>query len=394
MTSHRVPGLWLISLAAFCSMASMRVCDPMLVALSNEFGTTVGQASAVVSAFAVAYGCLQLFYGPLGERIGKLRVINLAVLACAVFSALTAVAADFDLLVLSRTLMGASAAGIIPLSMAWLGDQVSYERRQETLAKLMSATVTGMMAGQWFGGWAAQSLGWRSAFVVLSVLFTLSCVLLYVRLATQRRAAPWQTEGSYWQQALSGLALLRVARVRWVLTVTALEGALAFGTLAFVPSQLESHFGLSATMAGGLMALYGVGGLLYSQMARRWLGWFCERGLARLGSSLMAAGLLLLAWTHALLLAALGCLLVGLGFYMLHNTLQTQATQMAPQARGNAVTLFACMLFFGQSAGVLLSAMTVDRGGLDWTYTVAALGMLLLGRNVASRVNALRTPPA
>ena len=366
----------------------------MLVALSNEFDTTVGQASAVVSAFAVAYGCLQLFYGPLGERIGKLRVINLATLACAGFSAVTAVAADFDLLVLSRVLMGASAAGIIPLSMAWLGDQVSYERRQETLAKLMSATVTGMMAGQWFGGWAAQSLGWRSAFVVLSVLFTLSCVLLYVRLAPQRRAVPWQTEGSYWQQALSGLALLRMPRVRWVLTVTALEGALAFGTLAFVPSQLESHFGLSATIAGGLMALYGVGGLLYSQMARRWLGWFGERGLATLGSVLMAAGLLLLAWTHALVLAAFGCLLVGLGFYMLHNTLQTQATQMAPQARGNAVTLFACMLFFGQSAGVLLSAMTVDQGGLDWTYTVAALGMVLLGRNVASRVNALRTPPA
>jgi len=393
MTSQRVPGLWLISLAAFCSMASMRVCDPMLVVLSKEFDISVGQASAVVSAFAVAYGCLQLFYGPLGERIGKLRVINLAVLSCAGFSALTAVAADFDFLVVSRVLMGASAAGIIPLSMAWLGDQVSYERRQETLAKLMSATVTGMMAGQWFGGWAAQSLGWRSAFVVLSVLFALSGVLLYVRLAPQRRAAAWQTEGAYWQQAVSGLALLRVARVRWVLAVTALEGALAFGTLAFVPSQLESHFGLSATMAGGLMALYGVGGLLYSQMARRWLDWFGERGLATLGSTLMAVGLLLLAWTHALVLAALGCLLVGLGFYMLHNTLQTQATQMAPHARGNAVTLFACMLFFGQSAGVLLSALTVDRDGLDWTYTVAALGMLLLGRHVAGRVNALRTPP-
>jgi len=393
MSSHRVPGLWLISLAAFCSMASMRVCDPMLVALSNEFGTSVGQASRVVSAFAVAYGCLQLFYGPLGDRIGKLRVINLAVLACAVFSGLTALAADFDLLVLCRALMGASAAGIIPLCMAWLGDQVSYERRQETLARLMSATVTGMMAGQWFGGWAAQTLGWRSAFAMLSGLFGLSCVLLYVRLAPQRRAVPRQTEGSYWQQALSGLGLLRIARVRWVLAITALEGALAFGTLAFVPSQLERHFGLSATLAGGLMALYGIGGLLYSQMARRWLGWFGERGLARLGSLLVAAGLLLLAWSHALLLAALGCLLAGLGFYMLHNTLQTQATQMAPHARGSAVTLFACMLFFGQSTGVLVAALTVDRGGLDWTYTVAALGMVLLGRNVASRVNALRTPP-
>ena len=388
MSSSRPSGLWLISLAAFCSMASMRVCDPMLVELSSQFGVSVGEASAVISAFAVAYGCLQLFYGPLGDRVGKLRVINAAVLACAVFSAATALASDFSWLVLARVAMGASAAGIIPLSMAWLGDQVSYERRQETLAQLMSATVTGMMAGQWFGGWAAQALGWRVAFAVLSALFAVACLLLWVRLALQRRAVPVQTEGSYWQAALGGLALLKVPRVRWVVSVTALEGAMAFGTLAFVPSQLVQHFGVSASVAGALMALYGIGGLAYSQMARRWLGWFGERGLARLGSALVAAGLLLLAWTAHVAFAALGCLSAGLGFYMLHNTLQTQATQMAPEARGSAVTLFACMLFFGQSAGVLVAAQTVDHGGLDWAYTVSALGMLLLGAVVARRVRA------
>ncbi len=388
MSNSRPQGLWLISLAAFSSMASMRVCDPMLVALSTEFQVSVGDASRVVSAFAVAYGCMQLFYGPLGDRIGKLRVINAAVLACALFSAVTAMASDLELLVLSRALMGASAAGIIPLSMAWLGDQVSYERRQETLARLMSATVTGMMAGQWFGGWAAESIGWRGAFAVLACMFATACTLLFVRMGPVRRATPIQTEGSYWRQALSGLGLLRVPRVRWVLTVTAIEGALAFGTLAFVPSQLVQHFGVSASVAGALMALYGIGGLAYSQMARRWLGWFGERGLARLGSALVAAGLLLLAWTAHVAFAALGCLSAGLGFYMLHNTLQTQATQMAPEARGSAVTLFACMLFFGQSAGVLVAAQTVDHGGLDWAYTVSALGMLLLGAVVARRVRA------
>ncbi len=388
MSAHRVPGLWLISLAAFTSMASMRVCDPMLVALASEFQVSVGEASKVVSGFALAYGTLQLFYGPLGDRIGKLRVINVAVLACAVFSAFTALATDLHWLVLARAAMGASAAGIIPLSMAWLGDQVSYERRQETLARLMSATVTGMMAGQWFGGWAAESLGWRSAFAVLSLLFATACGLLFFRTATQRRAVPIQTEGSYWQQALASLGLLRDARVRWVLTVTALEGAMAFGTLAFVPSQVEQHFHLSAAVAGGMMALYGIGGLVYSQMARRWLGWFGERGLARLGSSLVAAGLLLLAWGMHPLLAALGCLAAGLGFYMLHNTLQTQATQMAPHARGSAVTLFACLLFVGQSTGVLLVAQTVDHGGLEWAYTVSALGMVALGAVIARRVKA------
>ncbi len=388
MSTTLPPGLWLISLAAFSSMASMRVCDPMLVALSGEFQVSVGEASRVVSAFAVAYGCMQLFYGPLGDRMGKLRVINAAVLACACFSAITALAADFELLVLARALMGASAAGIIPLSMAWLGDQVGYERRQETLAKLMSATVTGMMAGQWFGGWAAESLGWRAAFMVLSGMFAAAAALLYVQMGPARRATPMHTEGSYWRQALSGLGLLRVRRVRWVLAVTCIEGALAFGTLAFVPSQLVQHFGVSAAVAGALMALYGIGGLAYSQMARRWLGWFGERGLARLGSALVAAGLLLLAWTEHVAWAATGCLGAGLGFYMLHNTLQTQATQMAPEARGSAVTLFACMLFFGQSAGVLVAAQTVDRGGLDWAYTVSALGMLVLGAVVARRVQA------
>ncbi len=386
MTSHRPTGLWLIGLAAFSSMASMRVCDPMLVALSHEFSVSVGEASRVVSAFAVAYGCLQLFYGPLGDRVGKLHVINAALLACCLFSALTAMATDLHWLVLARTFMGASAAGIIPLCMAWVGDQVSYERRQETLAQLMSATVTGMMAGQWFGGWAAESLGWRVAFALLSGLFGLACVLLWVRLAPQRRAVPVVREGSYWQQALSGLGLLRTPHVRWVLAVTALEGALAFGTMAFVPSQLVQHFGLSASVAGGLMALYGVGGLVYSQLARRWLGWFGERGLAQLGSLLVGAGLLMLAWTQLAVLAALGCFITGLGFYMLHNTLQTQATQMAPKARGSAVTLFACMLFFGQSSGVLLTAQTVDLGGLDWAYTSAAVGMVALGQVIARRL--------
>ncbi len=264
MSTTPPPGLWLISLAAFSSMAAMRVCDPMLVALSTEFQVSVGEASRVVSAFALAYGCMQLFYGPLGDRIGKLRVVNAAVLACACFSAVTALAGDFELLVLARALMGASAAGIIPLSMAWLGDQVSYERRQETLARLMSATVTGMMAGQWFGGWAAESMGWRVAFVVLACMFATASALLFVRMAPQRRAAPIATQDSYWQQALSGLGLLRMPRVRWVLTVTCIEGALAFGTLAFVPSQLVQHFGVSAAMAGALMALYGIGGLAYS----------------------------------------------------------------------------------------------------------------------------------
>ena len=158
--------LRVISLAAFCSMASMRVCDPMLVSLAREFSVTTGDASAVIAAFAVSYGVLQLFYGPLGDRLGKVRVVIGATFACALFSGVTALAPTLPVLVAARAAMGASAAGIIPLSMAWIGDNVPYEQRQETLAQLMVATVSGMMAGQWFGGFAVEALGWRARRII------------------------------------------------------------------------------------------------------------------------------------------------------------------------------------------------------------------------------------
>ena len=40
----------------------------------------------------------------------------------------------------------------------------------------------------------------------------------------------------------------------------------------------------------------------------------------------------------------------GISFYMLHNSLQTEATELAPSARGSAVALFACGFFIGQGS--------------------------------------------
>jgi predicted MFS family arabinose efflux permease len=373
-------SLRVMGLAGFASMASMRLCDPMLVVLGQEFQVTTGEASLVVSAFAVAYGVLQLFYGPLGDRFGKLRVISLAVLACAVLSAITSMASDLSLLIIMRGFMGAAAAGIIPLSMAWIGDQVAYDRRQETLAKLMGYTVSGMMVGLWFGGFAAEHLGWRTAFAVVSGLFAIAAWMLWRKLRTTPAMVPASGAGSFLAYFSNSVQMLRTARVRHVMTVTAIEGAVVFGAMAFIPTHLHQQFDMSVVLAGSVMMLYGVGGLVYSQMARRWLGWLGgERGLVKAGVVCIAVGLLMLAWAHATALGMLGCLATGFGFYMLHNTLQVQATQMAPASRGTAVTLFACSLFFGQSTGVVLMAQAVDLDWLPQAFTAAAVGVLLLG---------------
>ena len=65
---------------------------------------------------------------------------------------------------------------------------------------------------------------------------------------------------------------------------------------------------------------------------------------------------------------------------MLHNTLQTNATQMTPEARGTAVALFSSALYIGQTAGVALGALIIDRAGAIPLFlgTAAALPALAL----------------
>jgi len=380
--------LRLASVAAFAAIAAMRACDPMLLTLATEFGRELGEVARVVWVFAVAYGVLQLFYGPLGDRIGKMRVVAFACTGCALASAAAAFAVSLDTLVAARVWMGAMAAGIVPMTIAWIGDTVPYAQRQETLARLLGATVSGMIAGLWLGAWITEVLGWRPVFALLALAFAAAAVPLWrgTRPSAQRAEGDEAAPVPAAQGLRDLLRLPRQPRVRWVLTMVGIEGALIFGMLSFVPAYLVQRHGLSTAAAGSVLALYGVGGLLYSRIARQLLGALGERGLARAGGVILGIALLVLSWAGHWTAALPACLFAGAGFYMIHTTLQTQATQMAPAQRGAAVGLFACVLFLGQSAGVALVSLAIDRGAAPWAFTACALGLVVVGGLVSRGV--------
>jgi predicted MFS family arabinose efflux permease len=98
--------------------------------------------------------------------------------------------------------------------------------------------------------------------------------------------------------------------------------------------------------------------------------------LVRAGSLLMAASFIAIAFAGAWWWAVPACTLMGLGFYMMHNTLQTHATQMAPERRGAAVASFAACFFLGQSVGVGIDGLLVGRTGTAWLMVVGALGVM------------------
>lgn len=169
-------------------MAAMRLCDAMLPALAEDFGVSTGQASYAISGFAVAYGVLQLFYGLMGERYGTVQVVGYASCASAIGCVAATLAPSLAWLVAGRILMGATAAGIVPMAMAWVGSHFSYSERSGALAKLSGAVVCGMMFGQLFGALAAVLFDWRLAFASTGLAFLLSGMALCQRVRADARA--------------------------------------------------------------------------------------------------------------------------------------------------------------------------------------------------------------
>jgi predicted MFS family arabinose efflux permease len=362
----------LLSMAAFASAANMRVIDPLLIQLSVEFGVTVGAASIAATLFLFANGVFVLVHGPFGDRYGKMPVVAIACLAAAACCALSAVATSLDLLAAARFLTGVTSSAIIPLAIAWLGDNVSYDRRQATLARFLTGQTLGLMTGAAMGGALGDWLGWRAVFWVLAAIYVIAGLALLAVMASRPdivRTGP-RAPGSMVGQ------MLGVLKRRWALTViliVALEGGVFWGAFTFVGADLHERFGLGFAAVGLAVAAFGGGGFLYVTVAPILVRLLGERGLVLGGGFGLGASFALLALAPNVVVAFAAIALCGITFYMLHNTLQTHGTQMAPEARGSALALFALCLFVGQAIGVPLAAPVVDRWGAVPIFWVAAL---------------------
>ncbi len=384
-----MPGraVLVLSLAAFASAAALRATDPLLPLIAADFDTTPGGASAVITGFAVAYGLLQLVNGPIGERIGKYRMVFWVTAISAFGNLACALAPSLATLVAARFLTGATVGAIVPLAMAWIGDAVPYERRQAVLARFLIGHMLGVAFATSASGFLGERYGWQAMFYLLAALYAVTALMLQLELRTNPRTREAQPGAGGIGAAVGRMAALtRVPWVRVILAIVFLEGALFYGALAFVALDLHQRFGLSLGASGSMVAAFALGGLLYAVGAGRLVPRLGERGLVLGGGVLIGLGFLGLVLAPAPGWAFPCIVALGAGIYMLHNTLQVHATQMAPEARGGALAVFACSLFTGQSAGVWLASHAVDAAGARPVYVIAAVGLALLALDFRRRL--------
>ena len=72
-----------------------------------------------------------------------------------------------------------------------------------------------------------------------------------------------------------------------------------------------------------------------------------------------------------------GFFLLGVGYILLHTSLQTYATELLPESRGICVSLFAFFLFLGNGLGPILFGLFYDWNGAGGMLA-AATGCLVL----------------
>lgn len=386
----RVP-LVLLAAAGFLSSIGARIVDPLLAVLAEDFKTSVSMVSLMITAFTFSYGCNQMVLGPIGDRFGKLKVLLGALVGYALFMAGCAWASDLPTLMVLRACAGAASAGMIPTCIAYIGDYVPYAERQVVLSRFVTGVVLAQALAGPLGGVFGEFFGWRGAFLVLA----LGGVGVAVALAARLRHLPDRSggTGAIYNRA-TYLELLRHRPARLLLGITIIEGILLPGVFPFVAPYLAARFDLSHFSIGLIISCLGLGALVYARFAAPLLARLGEAGLVLCGGLLVAitlgVALVLDHWAWFILVG----MALGLGYFMLHGVMQARASELAPEARGTAVSLFILMLFLGQGLGAVLMGAAIAAWGYDTAFLAAVGGTVLLTLWLADHIRRTGVPAA
>jgi predicted MFS family arabinose efflux permease len=367
-------------MAAFAAQAMVRVTDSLLPQIAADFQISVGATSVVVTGYLLAHGSIQLVIGPFGDRFGKYRSVAIAAACATVMVALCGLAPSLPLLVAARLGSGLATGWIIPFALAFIGDVINYDNRQQVIGRFLSGQILGQLFGQAAGGVLGDYFGWRAVFFILATLLGFATIGLFYELnrnaVTRAGRAPIANNRDF----LAGyVAVLRSSWARTVTVSAFIEFAAMFGAFTYVGADLHLRFGLNFALVGVFVGAFAIGGLAYSLLVRQMINRLGQRGLSAGGGMVLAVAFATLAFEPHAYIAPFAIFASGFGFYMLHNTLQTNATQMTPQSRGTAVGIFSAALYLGQTAGVAAGALVFDRYQGMPVFLVAAFALLALG---------------
>src|SRR5437762_9278743 len=377
-----------MSLIGFVTALASRATDPIIPPIAHDINVSANAVALLTTAFALPFALVQPVLGPVGDMVGKVRVMIACLAVTIVAMAVCAFATSFSMLLGARIVAGAAAGGIFPVGIAVIGDLVPVKERQVAIGRWLTAVITGNLLGSSLAGVVGDLVGWRGVFFVITAL---GIVALGVALFTLRKAARAKPV----QLSLSGFSrgygkVFANPRAKVCFSAVFVEGIVIFGLFPFVALLLLAAGEPRASIAGAVIAGFSLGGVIYAVTVPRLIARWRPDQLMIGGGVVAAFALAIVSFDLMWPVQFAAFTLLGFGFYTLHASIQVQATELSPVARGAAMSLHSFSFFMGHASGPVLYGLGFMTLGSAITLTISAVIIMAVGF-VCSRLLRERT---
>ena len=367
--------LAVICLSNFFAASGQRITEPVLPQIAGDLSVEVQTAALLATAFALPWIVAQPIFGPLGDLIGKVRVIRFNLVLLVLSTLGGAFATTFPELFAARVIAGVATAGVMPVGFALTGDLTPASQRAVSVGRIVGASMAGQLLGAVVAGLIGDMVGWRGVFTGTGLAMLAAAVLVFVgvRGVNEKSASSVNVAAvltNYRSVFANPLAKVCFGAVF-------LEGIAIFGVLPYVAPLLVTIGESRAIIAGFIVSGFALGAFAYSFLVPLFIARLHPRRLMVLGAVICTAGLMTFGALPPWPVQVGAFAVMGFGFYMLHNCIQVQMMELAPHARGSAVAMHASTFFAGQALGPVLFGLALAAAGA-FLSTVAA-GILLLG---------------
>jgi predicted MFS family arabinose efflux permease len=356
--------------AVFIATFDRAVVAPMLIGMAGDFRVDLQTITISASAYYLAYGLAQPLWGIVSDRIGRMATLRLALVLAGVFDIVSVIPMDVELFIASRAAAGAFMAGVFPAAMIFIGDTIDNRaRRQSAIAELQTGVAIGLTFGTVLGGIGIATIGWEAFFITTAVV----CfgMAWFIRDFANPKPGPDRLKlgPSYRAVMTNGWAVLLFALVF-------IEAGILLGAFSLVPAALERN-GSSPAVAGLMTGGYGVAVLFTSFIVRRKAQSVPPHHFLFSGGAAATVGFVLIAVHLSEVTVVISVLFQGASWVLMHTTLQTWITSVAPEARATAVSLFAGFMFLGNGGGIYLAGYLLTNSGSTWLFGLSGLCIAL-----------------
>jgi DHA1 family bicyclomycin/chloramphenicol resistance-like MFS transporter len=174
--------LALLALLSAFTPLSIDLYLPALPVITVDLHGTVGDIQLTLSAFMIAFGAGQIFYGPAGDRFGRRPVILSGLFVYVLTSIGCAFAGEAMHLVALRLLQGLAACGSVVLARTMVRDLAERDQAARAMSLMMACTSIAPMLAPLIGGQILWVLGWRAIFWTLAGIGSAALAVSYFRL--------------------------------------------------------------------------------------------------------------------------------------------------------------------------------------------------------------------